>query len=203
MCAAVFGVVRPVKSTITVMVLVVVSQNTIVVPVAVDSGCCGLSLSPLRPGTAGPSATNWSAALPVRSSSAVASSFLPLASSVAARAGPDAVGAYSTVTVHDLRGPRLVSLQVSSVIESSGGPVSVTVSAADADPPELVSVNVCETVFPTPTRPKPKLSFVDGDQASEGGPPACPATATTSTVTAHAASAPMIRLRLFRIAFSL
>src|SRR5262245_35991486 len=113
MCAAMLGVVRPAKSTMTVMVLVVVSQNTVVVPVAVDSGCAGLSLSPLRPGAFGPSATNSSAALPVSARPAVASSFLPLASSVAAPAGPDAVGAYSTVTVHDFRGPRLVSLQLS------------------------------------------------------------------------------------------
>src|SRR5262245_10276309 len=107
-----------------------------------------------------------SAALPVSPRSAVAVAFLPLAFSVALP-GPDAVGAYSTVTVHDFLGPRLVSLQLSSVIANASGPVNVTVNAADADPPELMSVNVCVAVFPTPVKPKSKLSLVDGDHASD------------------------------------
>src|SRR5262245_33693581 len=149
MCAAVFGVVRPSKSTMTVIVLVVVSQNTVVVPVALDSGWGGFSFSPLSPGTAGPSAVNSSAALPVSVRSAVPAAFLPLALRTASL-GPDVVGAYSTVTVHDFLGPRLVPLQLSSLTESSGASVSVTVSAAEADPPEFVSVTVSAAVVPTP-----------------------------------------------------
>ncbi len=74
---------------------------------------------------------------------------MPVAVSVAV---PAAVGANCTATVHCWPGPRLVAVQVSLVMVNAPEPDSVTVSALLADPPLLVSVNVCETAFPTATR---------------------------------------------------
>ena len=93
-------------------------------------------------------------------------------------------------------------MQVSSVIVTVGGPLSVTVSAAEAEPPELVRVKVCDAVFPTATSPKSKPPLVDGDQSIDGVrglPPAWPPTTTTSDAPAATAAASMIRTTLFRI----
>ena len=54
MCAAVLGVVSPLKTTFTVMMFVTVSQVITPVPVPWDCGCAGFSLSQLSPGATGP-----------------------------------------------------------------------------------------------------------------------------------------------------
>ena len=50
------------------------------------------------------------------------------------------------MTLHDLRGPRAVPVQASAVIVNSVALPSETLSMPVADPPELVSANVCDTV---------------------------------------------------------
>jgi hypothetical protein len=55
---------------------------------------------------------------------------------------PLLAGANCTVTVHDLPGPKLVSVQVSAVIVNAADPGTVTVSTLLPLPPELASVNV-------------------------------------------------------------
>ena len=57
-------------------------------------------------------------------------------------------GENRTVTVHDLAGPRLIAVQVSPVVVNAVGPISVTASTPVTGPPELASVNVCETGQP-------------------------------------------------------
>jgi hypothetical protein len=86
-------------------------------------------------------------------------------------------GLYSTVTVHDFLGPRLLPLHTSAVIVNGpGSGETVTVSAAEAEPPEFVSVNSCATAFTW--APKSNVPPVAGDQLSEGrlagGLAACP-----------------------------
>ncbi len=83
----------------------------------------------------------------------LAAAFLPLAASVAVSLWPAAVGLYTTVTLHDFPGPRLVAVQASAVFVNAADPVSATVSAAVAEPPEFVSVNVCDAVWQTTTVP--------------------------------------------------
>jgi hypothetical protein len=57
------------------------------------------------------------------------------------------------VTVHDLPGPRLVALQASCVVVNAAEPDSAIVSAPEAVPPELLSVNSCDTLSPGCTVP--------------------------------------------------
>ena len=57
------------------------------------------------------------------------------------------------VTSHDFCGPTLLGLQLSDVNEKAAEPESVIDRLADADPPELVSVNFCDTVSPEGTKP--------------------------------------------------
>jgi hypothetical protein len=84
----------------------------------------------------------------VRDALATAADFLPITLSVALSLAPSLVGAYCTVTLHDLFGPRLPAVHVSAVVENADAPVSDTVIAPVAAPPELVSVNVCDAVVP-------------------------------------------------------
>src|SRR6266498_2411462 len=95
----------------------------------------------------------WRGPLPVPVSVrlVVAAAFLPLAVSVAVSLWPTTVGLYTTVTLHDFPGPRLVAVQASAVFVNAADPVSATVSEAEAEPPEFVSVNVCDAVCPTTT----------------------------------------------------
>jgi hypothetical protein len=144
MCEAVVGALKPLNVTWTVIKFVVVSQVTNAVPVPAEVGCGGFSFKGLKPGAFGPVATNSNNALAVSVRLARAAAFLPDASSVAGVLTPDAVGAYWTVTIHDLLGPKLVPVQPSDVTVNVPGPDSDTVSAADAELPVLVSVNVCD-----------------------------------------------------------
>ncbi len=82
---------------------------------------------------------------------AVAASLLAVAVSVAVTV-PALAGVNRTATVHDLRGPKLVAVQVSLVTVKAAEPESLTARTPLA-PPELVSVNVCELVWPTVTCP--------------------------------------------------
>jgi hypothetical protein len=50
------------------------------------------------------------------------------------------------VTLQVFLGPRLVPVQPSAVTEKAEEPVSVTLRALVALPPEFLSVNVCEEV---------------------------------------------------------
>jgi hypothetical protein len=202
MCEAVVGVLKPLKFTSTVIKFVVVSQVTNAVPVPVDVGCGGFSFKGLKPGAFGPVATNSNSAFAVSVRLARAAAFLPDASSVAGTLTPDAVGAYWTVTIHDFLGPKLVPVQASDVTVNVPGPDSDTISAADAEPPVLVSVNVCIVTSPTPTVPKSKLPLVAGDQLIDGVPPAVPTAAKTNSANPATAAAPMIRTRI-RITYPL
>src|SRR6266576_3493192 len=92
------------------------------------------------------------APLPVRPMLAVALGFLLVAVSVALSPLP-VVGTYRRVTLHDFFGPRLVAAQVSAVFVNAADPDKATVSAAVAEPPEFLSVNVCETLVPIVTNP--------------------------------------------------
>jgi hypothetical protein len=85
---------------------------------------------------------------PVSEAVAIASRFLPDALSVALSLAPAVVGAYRTVTLHDFLGPRLLAVHVSAVTENADEPVSETLSAPVAEPPEFVSVNVLDAVVP-------------------------------------------------------
>jgi hypothetical protein len=89
------------------------------------------------------------AAAPVSVRLVVAGAFLPVAASAAVSVWPGAVGLYTTVTLHDFPGPRLVAVQASAVFVNAADPVSATVSEAVAVPPEFVSVKVCEAVWQT------------------------------------------------------
>jgi hypothetical protein len=77
----------------------------------------------------------------------LALAIMPVAVSVALSLSPLAVGAYLTVTVHDLPGPRLFPVQL-SVVVNADPPGGVIVSAHEALPPEFSSVNV--TSFDSP-----------------------------------------------------
>lgn len=89
----------------------------------------------------------WPAEAPVPLSESVAEAAgLLLATDNIACPRPVLVGANCTTTWHDFPGPTLVALQVSLVMLNAPEPDSVTFNAEDADPPELVSVNVCEGV---------------------------------------------------------
>jgi hypothetical protein len=85
---------------------------------------------------------------PVSEAVATAADFLPDARSVALSLAPAVVGAYRTVTLHDFLGPRLLAVHVSAVTENADEPVSETLSAPVAEPPEFVSVNVLDAVVP-------------------------------------------------------
>jgi hypothetical protein len=85
---------------------------------------------------------------PVSEAVAVAPRLLPDALSVAVSLAPAVVGAYWMVTVHDFFGPRLVAVHVSAVFENADEPVSETLSAPVAEPPEFLSVNVFDAVVP-------------------------------------------------------
>ena len=52
------------------------------------------------------------------------------------------------MTLQDFFGPRLAASQVSAVFENADEPLSETVSAPLAAPPEFVSVNDFEAVVP-------------------------------------------------------
>jgi hypothetical protein len=144
MCEAVVPALKPLKLTWTVIKFVVVSQVTNAVPVPVEVGCGGFSFRGLKLGALGPVAMNSNSALAVSVRLALAAAFLPDTSSVAGALTPEAVGAYSTVTVQDFLGPKLVPVQPSDVTLKVPGPDNDTVNAADAEPPVLVSVKVCE-----------------------------------------------------------
>ena len=83
---------------------------------------------------------------------ALAAGLVAFAASVAVVC-PAVVGAYWTVTLHDLRGPRAVPVQASAVIVNSVVLPSETLSAPVAAPPEFLSVNVCDAAWPTLTAP--------------------------------------------------
>jgi hypothetical protein len=68
------------------------------------------------------------------------------------------------------------------------GPDNETVKSAEADPPEFVSVKVCDCESPTPTVPKSKLPAVAGDQLIDGGPPALPTAADVNNANTAAAT---------------
>ena len=78
---------------------------------------------------------------------ALAGGLLPFAANVA-MLWPAVVGAYWTVTLHDLPGPRAVPVQASAVIVNSAAPPSETLSIPVAALPELVSANVCDSASP-------------------------------------------------------
>jgi hypothetical protein len=78
---------------------------------------------------------------------ATADDLLLVAVSVPVSLEPAVDCAYCTVTLHDLLGPRL-PVQVSEVFENADEPLSDTVRAPVADPPEFVSVYVFETLAP-------------------------------------------------------
>ena len=84
--------------------------------------------------------------LPVSEALALAAGFLLITVSVPVSLDPSVVGAYWTVMLHDFFGPRLVPVQLSAVTEKAEEPVSVTLRALVALPPEFLSVNVCEEV---------------------------------------------------------
>ncbi|HEU4734271.1 MAG TPA: hypothetical protein VFT22_40545 [Kofleriaceae bacterium] len=69
-----------------------------------------------------------------------------VALSVAVSLAPAALGLYWIVTLHDLFGPRLVALQLSAVFVNAAELDRLMVSAPVAEPPELVSVNVCDAL---------------------------------------------------------
>lgn len=80
--------------------------------------------------------------VPVRAAVAVALSFLPVAVRVALSLVPVVVGAYVTVTLHILFGPRLVAVQLSARFVKATEPDKETVNATVAEPPEFLSTNV-------------------------------------------------------------
>ena len=107
---------------------------------------------------------------PVRDALATAANFLLNTLSAALSLAPSLVGAYCTVTLHDFCGPRLAAVHVSAVFENADAParlnhLGVEVATPEdvathqarltgdgidtvAEPPELVSVNVCDAVVP-------------------------------------------------------
>jgi hypothetical protein len=98
---------------------------------------------------------------------ALADGFLLTALSVALSLPP--VGLYRTVTVHDFLGPRLVPLHRSAVIVNAPGDGEIEITRAlVAEPPEFVSVNVCDTPADWPAKSKVPVLVV-GDHASCGG----------------------------------
>ena len=107
---------------------------------------------------------------------ALTASTVPVAFTV-----PGALGANCTVTVHDLRGPKLLPVHVSAVTVNASAPDNDTFfTARDALKPEFLNVNGCDTGRPdTLTFPK---SYGDGVNASDGGAALeAPATATGDT----------------------
>ncbi len=64
------------------------------------------------------------------------------------------IGAYWTVTLQDLFGPSAFPVQPLAVIENVADPASVTMIVPEDLPPVLLSVNVCDGVWPTGTDPK-------------------------------------------------
>jgi hypothetical protein len=199
MCEAVVPVVKPLNVTSTLIRFVVVSQVTNAVPVPAEVGWGGFSFKGLRPGAFGPVATNSNSARAVIVMLVVAAAFLPDALSVAGSLTPDAVGAYRSVTTHDLSGPRLVPVQPSDVTVNVAGPDNDTVNAAVAEPPVFISVNVCDWTSPTPTVPKSKVPLVAGAQLIDGGRSAFPAATDTDNTNAAAAAAAMMTLTSTRI----
>src|SRR6266702_4507415 len=73
------------------------------------------------------------ARLPVSVMLTLSGGFLPLAVSVAELLWPAVVGAWWTVTAHDLPFPRAVPVHASEVIENAGEPETETVSMPVAD----------------------------------------------------------------------
>jgi len=85
--------------------------------------------------------------VPVSVRLALAAGFFALAKSVAVFE-PAAGGAYRTVTAQDFTGPRAIAVQLSDVTENAVEPESMTFSVPVPEPPELVSVNVCDALAP-------------------------------------------------------
>ena len=85
---------------------------------------------------------------PLRVRLAVTAGLLLVAVSVALSVWPLVVGAYWTVTLHDLFGFSFVPSQVSPVLVNAEEPVRVIFSAEVAVPPELIRVNAWDTVWP-------------------------------------------------------
>jgi hypothetical protein len=83
----------------------------------------------------------------------LAADLVPVAVSVAVSLWPATVGAYWTVTLHDLPGPMAAAVQESAVFVNAPDPVSEIVSAPVPEPPVFVSVNACEAVWPGATVP--------------------------------------------------
>jgi hypothetical protein len=84
---------------------------------------------------------------------ALEAGFLALAVSVALSLSPAVVGANWTVTRHDFPLPIAVPVQAFEVIENADEPESEAASMAVAEPPEFLSVNVCDAVCPGVTVP--------------------------------------------------
>jgi hypothetical protein len=99
-------------------------------------------------------------------SGAVVDAWVPVAASVAVSFSPLLAGAYWTVTLHDMPGPRLRPVQVSAVVLNALAAGSVMVSAPEALPPVLVSLNVCVVVVPEAIGP---AVHDDGVNVSNGG----------------------------------
>ena len=83
---------------------------------------------------------------------AVTAGFILAAASVAVPAAA-LEGANCTVIVQVPPAVRLMPVQVSPVMVNAAAPVTVSVSAPVAEPPELASVNVFEIACPVPTCP--------------------------------------------------
>ena len=94
-----------------------------------------------------------------------------------------------TVTVHDLRGPRLVPVQVSAAtVNAAGDPDTKTVNEPEALPPVLTSVSIRSGLAPIDTRP---YAYWDRSNTSTAGPApadAAPTGTPSSPVTAAADS---------------
>jgi len=89
--------------------------------------------------------------VPVSATVAVAAGFFfPTAVKVAVIV-PELVGVNRTLTVQDLPGRRLLSLQVLPVMENAAAPTNRSRSAPLARLPVLARVKVLEAVFPVVT----------------------------------------------------
>jgi hypothetical protein len=81
-------------------------------------------------------------------------------------------------------------------LPNAADPDSATVSAPVDEPPELLSVKVCDAVVPASTLPKSKAPLVDGVNVSAGGEPATPAAGAATTAVAASSAARIARVDL-------
>jgi len=100
-------------------------------------------------------------------SGAVTEALTLIAVSVAVSFSALLAGAYWTVMLQDLPGPRLRPVQVSAVAVNAAEPGSVIVIAPEALSPVLVSVNACVVVVPESIGP---AVHDEGVKLSAGGP---------------------------------